>query len=663
RQTLLIFDNCEHLIDGVASTARELLQGCPELHILATSREPLGVDGEVVYRLNPLDTPTVNAAAKELRDTAAVQLFVDRAAASRPGFALDAGNRVSVAHICRSVDGIPLAIELAAARLHSMSCEELASHMDSQIDILTGGQRTALPRHQTLKAAMDVSYKLLKEADRVLLRCTCVFRGGFSLEDVAQICDDEPESAVRDGLSRLVVASLVVAEERRGATRYRQLEPVRQFSAELLRETGEDHVVRYRHAAWFAKKAAVIAEQAEAGQMDRVLEIGLHDRENFREALRWTVDAEEAGLALTLASGLGPFWRAAGPKAEGHAWLEAVLALSPDAVSAEQFHALEFTIQFGIACSEPVDARLDEFDRLAEMLGRSEPQARALYLRGAHAWSRGDLTGAINLIEESCRLTEADGGPLSRARVLLTECLIRVGRFDESEQMLTELTRWDEREGRTRDYGLVENLGMTLYARGDLEEAERLVEEAVKGYGRRGSRSNQMEAMSYLAWITIDLGKVRRTRMLAERALAMAREDSEVMIEANSLWVLGRLALREGDTAGARELLAECLRVAGRRRERIVLALALHACADLANIEGDQERAVRLFGAADHHLRAISQIMPRSIGDDYDRALADLRLSLGDRVWEAARDAGREMSLDDAIGLALKPSGTEAGDP
>ncbi|MEN8114252.1 MAG: tetratricopeptide repeat protein, partial [Actinomycetota bacterium] len=640
-----------------ASTTYGLLQGCPELHILATSREPLGVDGEVVYRLDPLDVPPSDEAnVNELRTTPAVHLLVDRAGASRPGFALDAGNREAITHICRSLDGIPLAIELAAARLCSMSCEELAGHMGNQIDTLTGGQRTALPRHQTLGAAMDVSYGLLADHDQALMRRTGVFRGGFNIEDAAAMCDgDESESAVSDGMSRLVAASLVVAEERDGVTRYRQLEPVRQYAAERLREAGEDHTVRHCHAALFAKRAEAIAEQAQAGQMDRALEIGHMDRENFREALRWAIDADEAGQALTLAAGLGPFWRAAGPKAEGHAWLEAALALSPDVASAGRLRGLDHAIQFGIACNEPVDARLAEVSRLAQALGGTEPQARALYLRGAHAWSRGDLVEAIDLIEESCRLTEVDGGPLSRARVLLSECLIRVGRLDESEQMLTELARWDEREGRTRDYGLVENLGMTLYTRGDLEEAERLVEEAVKGYGSRGSRSNQMEAMSYLAWITIDLGKDRRTRLLAERALAMAREDSEVMIEANSLWVLGRLALSEGNTAVARSLLSECTRIAGWRRERIVLVLALHACADLAHIEGEGERAVRLFGAADHHLRAMPHIMPPSIGDRYDRTLADLRRTLGDAVWETAWSEGSAMSLDDALDLALDP--------
>ncbi|MEA3501735.1 MAG: hypothetical protein U9R47_03105, partial [Actinomycetota bacterium] len=231
----------------------------------------------------------------------------------------------------------------------------------------------------------------------------------------------------------------------------------------------------------------------------------------------------------------------------------------------------------------------------------------------------------------------------------------------EAEQLLEELDRWNERHGRTRDYWLVENLGMVAYVRGDLTDAERLLEEAVKGFGSLRSRNGQMEAMTYLAWITIDLGKERRTRLLIERALTMAREDNDVMIEANCLWILARLALRRGDTTEAQSLLHECVGVARRRNERIVLVLALHVCADLAFTEGDADRAVRLFGAADRHLRAIPHIMSRSIGEGYDHALADLRRTLGDAASDTAWTAGSAMTLDDALTLALGSGGSQIG--
>ncbi|NHZ73796.1 MAG: hypothetical protein GWP16_04940, partial [Nitrospirae bacterium] len=514
RQTLLILDNCEHLIGGVATTANELLRACPELHILATSRERLGVDGEVVHALLPLAVPPADAIGiEELRATAAVQLFLDRASPSRSGFALDADNRDFITQICRSVAGIPLAIELAAARLRSMSPKELADRMDDQIHILTDGQRMALPRHQTLKATMDWSYGLLPERDQALLRRMCVFRGGFTVDDAVAVCSDDvtPESEVLDGISRLVSASLVVAEERDDVTRYRALEPVRQYGAEQRRKAGEDHGVRFRHATWYAAKAGALAEHAEAGRLDRVLEIGHRDRENFREALRWSLKTGEVELNLALASGVAPFWSAAGPNAEGYAWLEAALSSGPEDGTAERFRALGYDVELGIAANEPVSARLVELDRLAPSLPGKHPQARAAYLRGVYAWSRGDLAVAVDLLEESCRLSERGHGPPSRSRVLLTDCLIRIGRLTDAEQILEELEMWNQQQGRTCDYWLVENLGMIAYVRGELVQAERFLEEATGGFGRltRGlgsprSRSGQMEAMSYLAWITID---------------------------------------------------------------------------------------------------------------------------------------------------------------
>ncbi|MFV1962400.1 MAG: BTAD domain-containing putative transcriptional regulator, partial [Acidimicrobiia bacterium] len=613
RQTLLILDNCEHLIGGVATTANELLRACPELHILVTSRERLGVDGEVVHTLPPLAVPPAAAIdIEELRVSAAVQLFLDRASSSRSGLALDDDNRAFIAHICRSVAGIPLAIELAAARLRSMSLKELADHMGDQLHVLTDGQRTALPRHQTLRATMDWSYGLLPKRDQALLRRMCVFRGGFTVEDAVAVCSDDiaPESGVLDGISRLVNASLVVAEERNDVTRYRALEPVRQYGAGRLRQAGEDHIVRFHHATWYAAKAGALAEHAEAGRLDRVLEIGHRDRQNFREALRWSLETDEVEMNLALASGLAPFWSAAGPNAEGYAWLEAALSSSPEEATAERFRALGYDVELGIAANEPVGPRLVELDRLAPSLPGKHPQARAAHLRGVYAWSRGDLAAAVDLLEESCRLTERGDGPPSRSRVLLTDCLIRIGRLADAEQLLEELDIWNQQQGRTHDYWLVENLGMIAYVRGELVEAERFLEEATRGFGSltRGlgsprSRSGQMEAMAFLAWITIDLGKERRARLLAEQALTMAREDSEVMVEANCLWLLARLALRRGDTLEARSLLSECIRVARRRDERIVLVLALHVCADLAYTEGDSDRALRLFAAADRHLR------------------------------------------------------------
>ena len=253
--------------------------------------------------------------------------------------------------------------------------------------------------------------------------------------------------------------------------------------------------------------------------------------------------------------------------------------------------------------------------------------------------------------ETSLALAEVRRAPPAR---FLTECLIRAGRLDEAQELIEWLQTADEEHGRTRDYWLVENLGMLAYTRGQLEHAEHLLEEAVQGFGRLGSKTGQMEAMTYLAWITIDLGKDRRTELLAARALAMAREDSDVMIEANCLWLLGRLELRRGHLAKARSNLELCVRVARRRGERISLVLALYVWADLACSAGDAQLAVHLFAAADSHLRSIPHIMPPSIGARYETALADLRQAVGGATFAAAWEAGLALPLADALDMAIE---------
>jgi tetratricopeptide (TPR) repeat protein len=268
-----------------------------------------------------------------------------------------------------------------------------------------------------------------------------------------------------------------------------------------------------------------------------------------------------------------------------------------------------------------------------------------------YAWSRGNLAEAIEHFERA--LAAAEPGEATYAR-LLTECLIRAGRLDEAQAMIERFETRDREHGRSRDYWQVENLGMLAFGQGRLERAERLLEEAVQGFGRIGSKTGQMEAMTYLAWITIDLGKEQRTELLAERALAMAREDSDVMIEANCLWLLARIELRRGDLRNTRVLLEQCVGVARRRDERISLVLALYVWADLAHCAGDAQLAPRLFAAADRHLRSIPHIMPPSIGAGYEVVLADLRRTLGEPAFNAAWDAGLTLPLNDAIDMAAQ---------
>ena len=254
---LLVLDNCEHVIDACAQLSEALLRACPKLGILASSREALGIAGESSYRVPSLAVPEPGQLPplETLARLGAVRLFVERAALARPGFALTAQNAPAIAQICQRLDGIPLAIELAAARVRALSAEEINARLDDRFRLLTGGSRTALPRQQTLRALIDWSYSLLSEPERLLFKRLAVFVGGWTLAAAEQVCSDNSldPATVLDTLSRLVDKSLVVAEEAASETRYSRLETIRQYSREKFAETDEVAVVRDRHLAYYVQ--------------------------------------------------------------------------------------------------------------------------------------------------------------------------------------------------------------------------------------------------------------------------------------------------------------------------------------------------------------------------------------------------------------------------
>ena len=333
KRVLLILDNCEHLVDACARLVDTLLRACPPLRILTTGREPLGITGETVRRVPSLSFPgpRETPAPERVGDYEAPQLFVQRAVTASPTFAVTRHNAAALAEVCRRLDGIPLAIELAAARIKGLTVGEIVARLDDRFRLLTGGSRTALPRQQTLHATMEWSYQLLSERERVLLRRMSVFAGGFSLEAVENVCMASPESAdVVDSLLQLVDKSLVVADDRGDETRYRLLETVRQYGRERLLEAGEAGELYRRHRDWYL----ALAEQAEARlrgpEQARWLDRLTLDHDNFRAAFEGTVDDPDgADAALRLAAALWWFCFVRGHWSEARTWLESALARAP----------------------------------------------------------------------------------------------------------------------------------------------------------------------------------------------------------------------------------------------------------------------------------------------------------------------------------------------
>ena len=341
RTLLLVLDNCEHVVGAAAELVDALLRSCPGVRILATSREPLGSAGETTWRVPSLAVPPHSAVGEldleHLTQYETVQLFIDRALAALPGFVVTSQNAAALAEICRRLDGIPLAIELAAARVRAFSVDQIAARLDDRFRLLTAGQRTAMPRQQTLRATVDWSYMLLSDPERALLRRLSVFAGGWAFEAAEAVAagDGIHTYAVLDLLPQLVDKSLVIAEEQRGAVRYRLLETIRQYARDRLQEAGEAERTRDRHLTYFLQ----LAEEAEPklrGSEDRLFLVRLEEEHaNLRLALEWGLTPSARGdAALRLSGALTWFWWLRSYHDEGRRWLARALAATPGPVGA-----------------------------------------------------------------------------------------------------------------------------------------------------------------------------------------------------------------------------------------------------------------------------------------------------------------------------------------
>ena len=418
---LLVLDNCEHVIEACAQLSEALLRACPKLGILASSRETLGIAGEAPYRVPSLAVaePGHLPPLETLARLGAIRLFVERAAIARPGFALTAQNAPAIAQICKRLDGIPLAIELAASRVRVLSAEQIDARLDDRFRLLTGGSRTALPRQQTLRALIDWSYSLLSEPERLLFKRLAVFVSGWTLEAAEKVCSDNGIElpAVLDTLSRLVDKSLVLAIEAAGETRYSRLETIRQYSREKFAETDEVEVVRDRHLAYyvqFSEMAEEHVQRRDAILWSRRLEA---EQDNLRAALEWGL-ARNPDSALRIVGALRFFWNAGGYSAEGFRWtqraLERVEATAPPGGTAQAPERLSAKAKALCGLAWSYLSQADNQNAL-----RWAKQSVALYRQGVSQDTRG----------------------LPYALTILAQTQFFLGERDEADAFLKEATR------------------------------------------------------------------------------------------------------------------------------------------------------------------------------------------------------------------------------
>ncbi len=517
RRLMLVLDNCEHLLDACARLVDALLRACPDVHVLTTSREALGITGEIAWRVPSLAVPDPQRRppVAELQSNQAVRLFTERALAVQPHFSVTEHNAASVTHVCARLDGIPLALELAAARMAALTVDQLAARLDQRFRLLTGGSRTAPPRQQTLRATLDWSYELLSEPERCLLNRLAVFAGGWSLEAAEAVCAREgiEEQDVLDLLSRLVNKSLVIAEEDpEGSERYRMLETVRQYARERLVAAGEATVFHHRHAAYFLAlhgsdelRRAIRLLTTQAPLLDHLE----REQDNFRAALRWWIESLDAERAIQQAAALYPIWFFRGSLSEGRAWLEEVLAL-PTAKAAPEVRVRALSMLGDVARRHgEYTLALDAFNALSatqEEIGDERGAAETLARLANLHYLRADYKAAWACLEAS------QIGARGHADPLLLEdwgfyggqIALHEGRYDLARSLLREAEEVTTRQrGRVlRTAYISMNLGVVAREQGQHSEAQTCLDRGLHiagEYGDRALLAHVLEGFSGLA--------------------------------------------------------------------------------------------------------------------------------------------------------------------
>lgn len=711
RTLLLVLDNCEHLLTPCAQLTDALLRSCPQVKVLATSRERLNLSGEQIYRVPSLTVPNPKAATpEEVRRCAATQLFVERALAVKADFALTERNAPGVAQVCQRLDGIPLAIELAAARVKALTVEEIDARLDQRFRLLTGGSRTALPRQQTLRALIDWSYGLLTETEKRLLRRVAVFTGGWTLNAAEAVCADEEGGAadadpiedweVLDLLSSLVDKSLVVAEHRSETTRFRLLETVRQYAQDRLAESGESLAVRTRHQAHFLKLAEEVVPKLGGPELAQGLNALETEHDNLRMALNFALETAGATEAiLKLAAGLLKYWETRGHFSEGRKYLKALLAQAAGAAPGRalaEAHEAAGTLAFKQGDNPEARAHYEESLRINRLLGDKRGIANSCNSLGSIEITQGNRAAAHAFFNECLALRRELEDKPGVANVFsnMGYLAYEQGDYATARSLYEESLKIQREMGDSYSvaYALM-GLGMIAYDQGDYPGMYVLIEEGLAIQRELGDKAGIAYALSALGVAAHEQGDDATTRSLYEESLAISRELEDTYGIAHALSILSVNAYEQGDyeraraledeavvikqEAGDRRGLAYSLRTLGqvaaalqntelaqaRLEESLAIqqelgdkrgmAGALEAFAALAVQRQDLARAARLWGAAAALRAAIgAPASPRTRAKlEAEEAAVKERLEEGSfrRAW----DEGYALSLEQAVAYAL----------
>jgi non-specific serine/threonine protein kinase len=660
---LLILDNCEHLLAAAAHMAESCLRTCATVQILAASRERLNVAGEVVWPVPSLSLPDSSDLTPDtLSQFESIQLFVERAVSVSPTFELSHQNAAPIAQICRRLDGIPLAIELAAARVRMLTPDDIVARLGDAFRLLTGGSQAAPPRQQTLRATMDWSYRLLSEHEQMLLRRLSVFAGGWSLDAAESVCADAglESPQILELLSQLIDKSLVVVEAHGSQARYRLLDTIRQYAHDQLLEAGESERARERHCQFFLKFVEGAKSKLIGPEQVKWLNRIDAEHDNLRAALAYALDNEKVETGLRLVVALGVFWRMRNYLTEGRRWAEHALAHSEALAHTElRAWALNALMHFARVQGDYVTARslTEESLALFRELEDTRGVADAFKSLGLMAWHQSDYAAAQSIFEQSLALCQEIDDRLGMADALhhLGHVVLDQGRYAHATRFFRESVALYREAGDTlQTTTLVGDLGLSAYLQEDYATARSFVEESLAFAQEEATNDAIAECLNRLGDLARCEGDDTRAEALYQESLVLFQQIGLKPHLAGTLHNLGYIALHRRDYGQAAARFTESLKMLQDIGDRKGMAECLMGLAGLACALDDSRRAARLFGAAEAQREALGATLWPANRLEYERNLASLRAQLTEDAIAQTWAEGRQLSLAEAISLATQ---------
>ncbi len=714
KELLLILDNCEHLVEASAQLADWLLHACPQIRILASSREALGMSGERLYLVPSLQLPDSLSplTVESLSQCEAVRLFTERALAATQNFRLTDQNASSVAQICHHLDGMPLAIELAAGKIRALSAQQIAKRLDDRFRLLTSGSRTALPRHQTLQAVIEWSYNLLSPSEQTLFRRLSVFVNGWTLEAAESVCSDKDtitKDALKTGdilelLTQLVNKSLVMTEETRDEIRYHMLETIRQFGSNKLGEANESEALCDRHLEYSLQLAETAEPHLRRAEQIEWLKRLDAEHENLRAALTWTMGKPSAEPALRLAGALGSFWHMRAYWLEGAKWLVQVLNKEWDTNSQAEKKARAKTLyrRAGIAealdemdnlktsaetalalCEEVEDSwgsayswalialqqaqsrmfrasrtsfqqSLNEFQKLGDSWGESF----TLSWMGWVLKGTGTREEFLETTQRAIARARASGDRDRIAQSLLGFVveLSRDSKWDEAERILQEAEQLFAEIDASFGINQVRHLRVQVFfAHGNLEKAKAEAELAIDYSIRVGEKNWQAVTLLLLALIAEGEHNLKSAAEYARRGMELRKEMAMLGSVASDILLVGLFEFQRGNLEVARQCVRDGLALMPRGEASIRIHTYAFCFLGGLFVERDAQTAVQILALSESFSQSLRVPRDPIFNKPYfDRFLSAARAKLSEDEFTSAWEAGLKMTVDDAVELALQ---------